>query len=84
MLFLLVLGVSKLSMPSIELSLSEWDDIGKQEYLQQHQLLAAFEIDEIAFCHIGVAGGGPVNRSALANGCSGKYKQIVSVDDVIT
>ena len=28
--------------------------------------------------------GGPVNRSALANACSGQYKQIVSVDDVIT
>ena len=28
--------------------------------------------------------GGLVNRSALANACSGKHKQIVSVDDVIT
>ena len=28
--------------------------------------------------------GGLVNRSALANACSGKHRQIVSVDDAIT
>lgn len=57
MKYLLVLDVSKLSRPGIELSLSEWDDIGKQEFLQQHQLLPAFKIDEIACRHIDVAGG---------------------------
>jgi hypothetical protein len=27
--------------------------------------------------------GGPVNRSALANACAGKHRQIVSIDDAI-
>ena len=35
--------VSKVLRQSVELSLAEWDDIGKQEFLQRHSLHAAFK-----------------------------------------